>query len=75
MAHLWRNDYLTQIRREGAAESVGRTVRKAMLESGGTALERLPKSEDIRNVRKGLKGAHKHIDKPKAKKRLPPPKG
>ena len=38
-------------------------------------LERLPKSEDIRNVRKGLKGAHKHIDKPKAKKRLPPPKG
>jgi DNA-damage-inducible protein D len=57
-----------QIRLEQAAEAVGKTVRSAMLASGGTAPERLPKSQDIREVRKGLKGAHKHIDKPKTKR-------
>jgi DNA-damage-inducible protein D len=62
-----------QIRLERAAESVGQTVRKAMLQTGGTAPERLPKAADIRDVRKGLKGAHKQIDSKPKSKRLPPP--
>lgn len=58
---------------EQAAHDVGKKVRQTMLEIGGTAPERLPKRDDIRNVRKGLKGAHKQFDKPKkAVKRLPP---
>ncbi len=62
-----------QIRLETAAEAVGRTVRAAMLKTGGTPPERLPKTADIRDVRKGLKGAHKQIDKTaKSQKRLPP---
>jgi DNA-damage-inducible protein D len=63
-----------QARLEQAAETVGRKVRQTMQELSGTAPESLPVSEDIRNVKKGLKGAHKQftkIDKPPAGKALP----
>lgn len=63
-----------QTRLEQAAESVGRTVRSAMLKTGGTAPERLPKADDIREVRKGLKGAHKQIDSQTKKRKALPPK-
>jgi len=61
-----------QIRLEQAAESVGRSVRQTMLRTGGTAPERLPKAADIKDVRKGLKGAHKEIDGSTKRKPLPP---
>lgn len=50
---------------EQTAHIVGAKVRKTMLDLSGTPPERLPKHDDIKTVRKGLKGAHKQIDKPK----------
>lgn len=60
---------------EQTAKTVGAKVRKTMLELGGTAPEHLPRVEDIKTVKKGLKQAHREfaqIDKPKTRKRLPP---
>ncbi len=58
---------------ENAAQDVGQRVRKTILEIGGSPPENLPLSDDIKEVRKGLKTVHKALQDPK--KRLPPKKG
>ncbi len=53
---------------EAAALSVGRAVRQTMMNTSGTRPEDLAPADDIKNVQKGLKEAHKEfrqIDKPK----------
>ncbi len=50
---------------EHAAQSVGQTVRKTMIETSGTPPEQLPLSEDIKQVKKKIKGASKKLDAPK----------
>lgn len=60
-----------QSRLEVAAESVGRKVRKTMIEISNVAPENLPKKEDIKKVKSELKAKNKEfkrIDKPKKKK-------
>src|SRR6185437_13757333 len=54
---------------EGAALHVGRTVRKTMIELGGTAPEDLPTDSDIKIVRRDLKRAGKELAKIDAPKR------
>lgn len=46
---------------ESAAESVGKKVRKTMMEISGVPPEMLPKSEDIKKVKTELKSKSKHI--------------
>jgi DNA-damage-inducible protein D len=48
---------------ENAAENVGRQVRKAMIEISNIAPENLPKHEDIKEVKKGLKEKSKILKK------------
>jgi DNA-damage-inducible protein D len=50
---------------ENAARAVGKTVRKTMIETSGTAPEHLPLSEDIKQVKKKIKGTSKKLDGPK----------
>lgn len=50
-----------QIRLEGTAEDVGREVRRTMMKIGGVAPEDMPKSEDIKKVKKNLKTTSKQI--------------
>ncbi len=58
---------------EAAARTVGATVRRTMLELGGTPPERLPPVEDIKTVKKGLKQAHRQFERlGPARKKLPP---
>jgi DNA-damage-inducible protein D len=54
-----------QVALENAARSVGRTVRKTMIETGGTAPEHLPLAEDVKQVRKKIKGTSRKLDGPK----------
>lgn len=57
---------------EVAAETVGKTVRGAIREMGGTMPERLASSPDIKAVQKNLKSTHrnfKRIDSGKKKKK------
>lgn len=44
---------------ENAAESVGKKVRRTMIDISNTAPEHLPKQEDIKEVKKGLKKTSK----------------
>jgi DNA-damage-inducible protein D len=44
---------------ERAAEHVGKTVRKTMIDLSGTPPERLPSSRDIQQVKRDLKRAGK----------------
>lgn len=46
---------------EAAAESVGRKVRRTMIEISGTRPEALPPAKDIRAVHSTLKSSHKEI--------------
>jgi DNA-damage-inducible protein D len=46
---------------ERAAFTVGRTVRQAMISTGGSKPEELPLEEDIKDVKKKLKGASKAL--------------
>lgn len=48
---------------EGIAETVGRQVRKAMMEISGTRPEDLPLVEDLKDVKKSLKQTHKKFKK------------
>jgi DNA-damage-inducible protein D len=48
-----------QIAAEHIAEQVGRRVRNTMIEETGVAPEQLPRAQDIKEVRKGLKKAGK----------------
>lgn len=66
-----KNEKVTgQVRLEKTAESVGKEVRNTMIKISNTAPERLPKHEDIKSVKKGLKETNKKLktlDKPKAR--------
>lgn len=53
---------------EGAAEQVGRHVRKTMIEISNIAPEKLPKQEDIRQVKSELKATQKQLKKIDKKK-------
>jgi DNA-damage-inducible protein D len=44
---------------ETAAEGVGRRVRRTMVETSGSKPENLPPAEDIKEVHKKLKSAHR----------------
>lgn len=50
-----------QSRLEDVAETVGRQVRKAMMEISGTRPEDLPLSDDIKQVKSQLKSTHKKL--------------
>ncbi len=50
-----------QMRLEGTAETIGRTVRRTMLEISGVAPENFKAVEDIKNVKKELKTTSKQI--------------
>lgn len=57
-----------QSRLEATAETVGRQVRKAMIDISNVAPENLPKHEDIKEVKKGLKktsNVFKKLKRPK----------
>jgi len=54
---------------EQAAESVGKKVRKTMQEISGVLPEQMRKQEDIKEVRKQLKGRSKELKKADAKDR------
>jgi DNA-damage-inducible protein D len=61
---------------EQAAFAVGRKVRTTMIELSGTPPERIPLAENIKQVRKKVKGASKNLkslDSKRSAKRLPPP--
>jgi DNA-damage-inducible protein D len=53
---------------EETAENVGRKVRKTMQEISGTNPESLPISQDIKQVRTGLKSTHRQLKKIDANK-------
>lgn len=53
---------------ESAATQVGQAVRQTMINTSGTRPESLPPADDMGQLKKGLKDAHrefKQIDKPK----------
>ncbi len=57
---------------ENAAETVGKTVRKMMRETSGTTPESLPLADNVKDVRRRIKGTGKNlqsIDKKKATKK------
>jgi DNA-damage-inducible protein D len=56
-----------QARLESAAYSVGRTVRQTMIQTSGTKPEQLPLAEDIKAVKKKIKGTSKALGAPKKK--------
>jgi len=61
-----------QVPLENAAKSVGKTVRRMMQETSGTAPETLPLADNVKEVRKRIKGAGKNlqsIDKKKSSKK------
>lgn len=67
-----RNENLRgQTRLENAAEQVGRTVRKTMIEISGTRPEDLPPADDIKKVRSVLKKAGREYAKIDAPTRKP----
>lgn len=60
---------------EEAARDVGKRVRKTMQENSGTSPENLPLAENVKDVRKKLKGTGKNltdIDKKNSAKEKPP---
>jgi DNA-damage-inducible protein D len=59
-----KNDQIQgQDRCEDTALAVGRRVRQAMIETGGTRPEDLPAAGDIRGVHKQIKGTHRGFKK------------
>lgn len=56
---------------ENAANTVGKQVRKAMIEINNIAPEQLPKHEDIKDVKKQLKQQNKTLAKMKPKRLKP----
>ncbi len=57
------NNITGQRELEGAAEFVGKRVRKTMIETGGTPPENLSIEEDIKKVKTKLKKVHKQLKK------------
>jgi DNA-damage-inducible protein D len=60
-----------QMNLERTAEGVGKQVRKAIQEIGGTMPERLPPAEDLKTVKSDLKKTARELTKMDVKKRLP----
>ena len=58
-AKIKKDDIRGQKPLEQAAFKVGRTVRETMIELSDTTPESLPVTENVRDVRKKLKGASK----------------
>ncbi len=59
---------------EKAAFNVGRMVRDVLIQNGSTLPEDLPPSEDIKQIKSGLKKTHKAFNKNDKIKELPPKK-
>lgn len=59
-----------QSRLENAAHTVGKQVRQAMIDINNITPEQLPKHEDIKEVKKGIKATNKTLSKIPSKKRL-----
>lgn len=59
---------------EKAAFNVGRMVRDVLIQNGSTLPEDLPPSEDIKQIKSGLKKTHKAFNKNDKVKELPPKK-
>lgn len=59
---------------EKAAFNVGRMVRNVLIENGSTLPENLPPSEDIKQIKSGLKKTNKAFNKNDKIKELPPKK-
>ena len=57
---------------EAAAHSVGRQVRQAIRNIGGTMPETLPAAQDIKSVKKELKQTHRELQRMDKRKKLPP---
>ena len=53
---------------EKAAETVGKMVRRSMIEISNTVPENFTKNEDIKDVKKGLKNTKKLLSRPTKKK-------
>jgi DNA-damage-inducible protein D len=68
-AKIKNEDLQGQKKLEKAAEDVGRTVRKTMMELSGTPPEKLPLSEPIKDVKKKLKEANKKFKQLDGKKK------
>lgn len=64
-----------QVALQAAATTVGETVRRTMIQTGGTAPEHLPAAGDIRAVRKGLKATSRNFKKIDQKRLQAPKKG
>lgn len=67
-AKIVNNNVRGQKNCESAASQVGQAVRQTMINTSGTRPESLAPADDIRQLQKGLKDAHrefKQIDKPK----------
>ena len=74
-AKIKKENIRGQHRLEEAAKDVGRRVRRTMLENSGTSPENLPLAENVKDVRKKLKGTGKNlteIDRNKTTKKKPP---
>ena len=56
---------------EEVAYGVGKMVRNALIENGSTLPEDLPLSEDIKQIKSGLKKTHKAFNKNDNVKKLP----
>jgi DNA-damage-inducible protein D len=75
-ARLKSERVMGQAPAESVAFDVGRKVRKIMVDSDGTAPERIPLTTDIKDVRRNLKQAAKEftkLDKPAGKRKALPP--
>lgn len=67
-----KKDQITgQSRLEEAAKDVGKTVRSTMQKLSGTSPENLPLAEDVKDVRKKIKGAGKSMAAIDSKKKPP----
>lgn len=62
-ARIKRDDVRGQRHLEDVAKRVGQSVRKTMLETGGTEPEKLPLADDVKEVKKKLKGTGKNLQK------------
>ena len=69
-AKIKRDNVQGQSHLEHVAKQVGQTVRKTMLETSGTKPETLPIVDDVKDVKKKLKGAGKNLQNLDKKKKL-----
>ena len=73
-AKIKREKIMGQKKLEEVAYGVGKMVRNALIENGSTLPEDLFPSEDIKQIKSGLKKTHKAFNKNDNVKKLPPKK-